>query len=596
MELFRDIKDHEIRSKIISTAYGFALENREDGDLESMVSYLMDHQEKIDELFNEYAMSMPYVSEFDEEISIRELAKQPKDNLQMSKKLKLSKNLRYDLLRLSLVDAIITASECQGIDGCTSPDCCLDLGRIARQFGLITLNRQDSDNHSDRCLKYTNPDLATKNAAEALEYLSFQHKVGRYANEYEAYELLIEIDANPPASVRDFFNPENWRDPYDGTKSRQLALKRQIAYVLVSLAFPDSYLDHFADHFNTDDVRNADRQDDDHSNWDKWCKVLKKIGMPILHLPQSITDKIEKDQLCTFPFGDVWPTEAGYFLGFGSLGGLKAHVEEIPNVPNCFTWMDRGNEAGTCGGFLVRTTGLLASQTWTFERESNDFYINVFNEHLAPFFDIPPQSEFDHVIVVYSDYNIGRYIASTDPRSWNPNAPDYGISNPLPDGYGLVDNWDSSYDNYQPRPLASLDSDLFTPRLRSAARYLSECIRHDQQRPAQTFSDKMIEDGYFVSFFSDDEAKEREPRNIIVIKNGKVSFYINPKESEVDRKWLLNLNERLSKLENNKKEYEFEASLLERFWEWNGYTPNPSDFIKPDQYDGKYDSLMKKWG
>ncbi len=46
MELFRDIKDHEIRSKIISTAYGFAHKNREDGDLESMVSYLMDHQEK----------------------------------------------------------------------------------------------------------------------------------------------------------------------------------------------------------------------------------------------------------------------------------------------------------------------------------------------------------------------------------------------------------------------------------------------------------------------------------------------------------------------------------------------------------------------
>ena len=52
----------------------------------------------------------------------------------------------------------------------------------------------------------------------------------------------------------------------------------------------------------------------------------------------------------------------------------------------------------------------------------------------------------------------------------------------------------------------------------------------------------MIEDGYFVQFFSDDEAKQREPLNIVVIKNGKVSFYINPKESEVDRKWLLNIN------------------------------------------------------
>ena len=106
----------------------------------------------------------------------------------------------------------------------------------------------------------------------------------------------------------------------------------------------------------------------------------------------------------------------------------------------------------------------------------------------------------------------------------------------------------------------------------------------------------MIEDGYFVQFFSDDEAKQREPRNIVVIENGKVSFYINPKESEVDKKWLLNLKERLSKLENNKKQYEFEASLLENFWDWNGYTPSPSVFIEPDKSDGKYDSLMKKWG
>ena len=49
----------------------------------------------------------------------------------------------------------------------------------------------------------------------------------------------------------------------------------------------------------------------------------------------------------------------------------------------------------------------------------------------------------------------------------------------------------------------------------------------------------MIEDGYFIQFFRDDETKIED---------------------------------------------------------WNGYTPNPSDFIEPDKYDGKYDSLMKKWG
>ena len=106
----------------------------------------------------------------------------------------------------------------------------------------------------------------------------------------------------------------------------------------------------------------------------------------------------------------------------------------------------------------------------------------------------------------------------------------------------------------------------------------------------------MIEDGYFVQFFENDEAKKREPRNIVVIKNGKVSFYVNPNEHEENKKWLFALKEKLLKLENNKKQYEFEATQLEKFWEWNGYAPNPSDFIELDEYDGKYDSLMKKWG
>ena len=495
MELLRDVKDHEIRSKIISTAYGFAHENGEDGDLESMVYYLMNHQERINELFNEYAMSMPYVSEFDEDISIKELAKQPKDNLQASKEFKLSKNLRYDLLRLSLVDAIMTSSECSGITFCTSPSCCLYLCRIAPRFGLIINKHHGSDDYSDRCLKYENPELVSKKAAEALECLSFQHEVGRYHEKWTAYDLLIEIYPDLPRTVQDQFRFVRFEDP-DAPKSRRDALKRQIAFVLVSLAFPESYLDNFADHVNTDDVL-EDESDDCQSNWEKWCKVFKQIGMPLLHLPKSITTQIKSQGPWTELFceNENWNPLAGYYIADGRNEddvihdpiSLKEYVERFPSVPEFFTWSDRSNEYFTFGGFLVRAWGLLVSQTWTFEPESNEFYINAFNEHLAPFFDLPPQSEFDHVIVVYSDYNIGTYIASTDPRSWNSNAPDYGISTPLPDGYGLVDNWHDSSDNYQPRPLASLDSDLFTPRLRSAARYLSECIRHDQQRPAQTF-------------------------------------------------------------------------------------------------------------
>ena len=51
-ELFLTVKNSETRSRIITTAYGFAHENGEDGDVEKMVSYLMDNQDKIDELFN----------------------------------------------------------------------------------------------------------------------------------------------------------------------------------------------------------------------------------------------------------------------------------------------------------------------------------------------------------------------------------------------------------------------------------------------------------------------------------------------------------------------------------------------------------------
>ena len=427
-------------------------------------------------------------------IARKELAELRK--VKRNEKSMLSKKIRYDALRLSLVDAIMTSSECSGITFCTSTDCCSYLCRIAPRFGLIINKDHGSDDYSDRCLKYENPDLVSKKAAEALECLSFQHETKRYCDECSAYDLLVEILPDVPRIVWDEFQFVSFEDS-DAPKSRRDALKRQIAYVLVSLAFPDSYLDHFADRVNTDYVLEDDEQDDGQSNWEKWCKVFNEIDMPLLQLPKSITTQIKSEGLWTGLFGEDgnWNPMAGYGLGFGRNSGdvldesisLKEYVERFPSMPDFFTWYDRSNGYNTFGGFLVRTWGLLVSQTWTFGRESNEFYINDFNEHLAPFFDLPPQSEFDHVIVVYSDFQNGTYIASTDPRSWNPNAPDYGVSTPLPDGYGLVDNWGGSYDNYQPRPLVSLDTDLFTPRLRSAARYLSECIRFNQQQPTQSF-------------------------------------------------------------------------------------------------------------
>lgn len=103
-----------------------------------------------------------------------------------------------------------------------------------------------------------------------------------------------------------------------------------------------------------------------------------------------------------------------------------------------------------------------------------------------------------------------------------------------------------------------------------------------------------IEDGYFVSFFSDDEKKIREPRSIVVISDGVVTICPN-KKSKDDAEWLSALAERLKKLDPKSQAYADEAIALESFWDYNGYTPNPSDFIAPEDYDGKYDDLISKW-
>jgi hypothetical protein len=64
-KLLSTVKNAEIRSMIISIANGYANETGEDGDLESMVLFLMDEQNssKIDELFEQYGMSTPYTAE-----------------------------------------------------------------------------------------------------------------------------------------------------------------------------------------------------------------------------------------------------------------------------------------------------------------------------------------------------------------------------------------------------------------------------------------------------------------------------------------------------------------------------------------------------
>jgi hypothetical protein len=140
----------------------------------------------------------------------------------------------------------MAAGNCPGFDYCTSPDCCLHLCRLARRFGLRINKAVEENDFSHRCLEFRKPRLASKIAKEALATLSFQHEVGRYADNWTAYDLLIEIPSMP-IDVWTYFQPQfEYLQNTDLPAGRQLALKRQIALVLASLAFTDKYLNHFS--------------------------------------------------------------------------------------------------------------------------------------------------------------------------------------------------------------------------------------------------------------------------------------------------------------------------------------------------------------
>lgn len=64
-QLLETVKNRDKRSRILTIAYGYAHENGGDDDFESMIFYLMDkeNESKIDELFEEFGMSMPYFPE-----------------------------------------------------------------------------------------------------------------------------------------------------------------------------------------------------------------------------------------------------------------------------------------------------------------------------------------------------------------------------------------------------------------------------------------------------------------------------------------------------------------------------------------------------
>jgi hypothetical protein len=324
-------------------------------------------------------------------------------------------------------------------------------------------------------MAYAIPDLIGSKSRDALEMLSMQNrfKLYRGSNIFSGFMELPE-GAYP---AYQFFSENN--DEYSSDEN--MLKKRQTAFILVTQALPDSYLSHI------EEQKDANHSEIVENGWEQCCRVFAEIDMPILDLPKSITSSISADCFWTAHFDESGCLDpiAGYGLEFGFMGehllsddpiGLKDYVDLWPSIPDYFSWWDNTNQAGTCGGFVVRTSGLLVSQQWFFG-DQNDRYINTFNHLVSPLLETEPENEFDHVIVVYSAYRNDAYIASTDPRSWDPLTPSDRLLVPLPKGYGLVGNWRETDGDYSPTPLSTFNSNLYTPKLRAASQYLEECLR-----------------------------------------------------------------------------------------------------------------------
>lgn len=89
----------------------------------------------------------------------------------------------------------------------------------------------------------------------------------------------------------------------------------------------------------------------------------------------------------------------------------------------------------------------------------------------------------------------------------------------------------------------------------------------------------MFEDGIYVSYFSDDTSKTKDPRSVVVIENSKVSIMINPSADTETTTYLTGIVEKLNDAKSKKIYEDVAYTHLGKFWEFNGYTPNPSDFF-----------------
>jgi hypothetical protein len=106
----------------------------------------------------------------------------------------------------------------------------------------------------------------------------------------------------------------------------------------------------------------------------------------------------------------------------------------------------------------------------------------------------------------------------------------------------------------------------------------------------------MFEDGIYVSYFSDDENREKDPQSVVVIENAKVNVMLSPNISDGTKAYLNGIVSKLTD-SSSKDEYEDIASMyLGKYWEWNGYIPNPSHFFETDSDEAsKVLQIARAW-
>ena len=105
----------------------------------------------------------------------------------------------------------------------------------------------------------------------------------------------------------------------------------------------------------------------------------------------------------------------------------------------------------------------------------------------------------------------------------------------------------------------------------------------------------MFEDGVYVSYFSDDEEKGGAPKSVVIIENGKIQILVNPATPDETAKFLTSLAKAFAEAVSE-EEKDFAVARLGKYWESNGYSPNPSDFFELGSDDARRSiELSKNW-